>query len=291
MICDICPRKCGVNRSLLPGFCNETNKIKIARAALHYFEEPVISGQNGSGAVFFCGCNLRCIYCQNHAISTGDNAGFNVSKNELPLVFKKLVYAGAHNINLVTPTHYTDVLSEIIPVKHSVPVIWNSNGYERFETLEKLTNKVDVFLPDLKYYDDSLALKYSNAPNYFKVATKALEKMYNMVGDVKIGEDGLIKKGLIIRHLVLPGQIENTIKIIDFIKKNYKDKALFSLMFQYVPPTKDLPDELNRRVNKYEYEKATEYLLASGIVNGFVQDRSSASIKYLPNFDGTGIIK
>lgn len=288
MNCNICPRKCNVNREENTGFCKETNTLKIARAALHHFEEPVISGTNGSGAVFFCGCNLRCVYCQNYDISNSINHGVTVKKEELPNIFNNLINQGAHNINLVTPTHYSHILSDVLVEKPQVPVIWNSSGYESVNTINMLNKKVDVYLPDFKYADNSLAKSLSFAEDYFEVFKKALDTMVNQTGKPII-EDGLIKSGVIVRHLVLPGFIENTKKVIDYIAANFKDDVLFSLMMQYVPIKENEIPSLNRRVKKAEYNLVLEHLYSRGIENGFVQSLSSASKKYIPNFSDFGL--
>ena len=287
MNCNICPKNCNVNRENNKGFCGETNTLKIARAALHHFEEPVISGENGSGAVFFCGCNLKCVYCQNYDISNTINNGTTVSKEELPQIFNSLIAQGAHNINLVTPTHYSAILSEVLEQKFSVPIVWNSSGYEKKETIKSLENKVQVFLPDFKYADNNLAKKLSGAEDYFDVFKSALDEMLNQTGKPVL-ENGLIKSGVVVRHLVLPGFLENTKKVIDYIA-NYKNDLLFSLMFQYVPIKELETPSLNRRVKRAEYNEILDYLYKKGIEDGFVQSLSSASKKYIPSFNLEGL--
>lgn len=287
MNCNICPKNCNVNRENNKGFCGETNTLKIARAALHHFEEPVISGKNGSGAVFFCGCNLKCVYCQNYDISNTINNGTTVSKEELPQIFNSLIAQGAHNINLVTPTHYSAILSEVLEQKFSVPIVWNSSGYEKKETIKSLENKVQVFLPDFKYADNNLAKKLSGAEDYFDVFKSALDEMLNQTGKPVL-ENGLIKSGVVVRHLVLPGFLENTKKVIDYIA-NYKNDLLFSLMFQYVPIKELETPSLNRRVKRAEYNEILDYLYKKGIEDGFVQSLSSASKKYIPSFNLEGL--
>lgn len=287
MNCNICPKNCNVNRENNKGFCGETNTLKIARAALHHFEEPVISGKNGSGAVFFCGCNLKCVYCQNYDISNTVNNGTTVSKEELPQIFNSLIAQGAHNINLVTPTHYSAVLSEVLEQKFSVPIVWNSSGYEKKETIKSLENKVQVFLPDFKYADNNLAKKLSGAEDYFDLFKSALDEMLNQTGK-SVLENGLIKSGVVVRHLVLPGFLENTKKVIDYISQ-FKDEVLFSLMFQYVPIKELETPSLNRRVKRAEYNEILDYLYKKGIEDGFVQSLSSASKKYIPSFNLEGL--
>ena len=287
MNCNICPKNCNVNRENNRGFCGESNTLKIACAALHHFEEPVISGKNGSGAVFFCGCNLKCVYCQNYDISNTINNGTTVSKEELPQIFNSLIAQGAHNINLVTPTHYSAILSEVLEQKFSVPIVWNSSGYEKKETIKSLENKVQVFLPDFKYADNNLAKKLSGAEDYFDVFKSALDEMLNQTGKPVI-ENGLIKSGVVVRHLVLPGFLENTKKVIDYISQ-FKDEVLFSLMFQYVPIKELETPSLNRRVKRAEYNEILDYLYNKGIEDGFVQSLSSASKKYIPSFNLEGL--
>ena len=287
MNCNICPKNCNINREKLTGFCGETNTLKIARAALHHFEEPVISGENGSGAVFFCGCNLKCVYCQNYDISNTINNGTAVKKEELPQIFNNLIEQGAHNINLVTPTHYTDLLSEALEQDFSVPIVWNSSAYEKVESLKKLENKVQVFLPDFKYSDNNIAKSLSKADDYFEVFKQALEEMLKQRGKPKI-ENGIIQSGVIVRHLVLPGFLDNTKKVIDYISQ-FKDDVLFSLMFQYVPIKELEIKSLNRRVKRSEYNEILEHLYKRGIEDGFVQSLSSASKKYIPSFNLEGL--
>lgn len=287
MKCDICPRQCNINNGAL--FCNKASSIKIARAALHHFEEPVISGQNGSGAVFFCGCNLKCRFCQNYEISSND-FGYEVDNNRLISIFNDLKNKGAHNINLVTPTHYTNQLLPILEQDFSLPIIWNSNGYENKQTIKLLKNKIDVFLPDLKYIDNDLSLNLSGAKDYFLIATGAIDEMLKIAPKPVI-ENNLIKSGVIVRHLVLPGFIDNTLKIIDYFAENYKQNALFSLMMQYVPIKEQKEPSLNRRVSFKEYNTVLEHLYKRDIKEGFVQSLSSASKKYIPIFDGEGVIK
>lgn len=281
-ICNLCPKKCGVDRDFKKGFCNQNNDIKISLYQLHKFEEPVISGKNGSGAIFFCGCNMRCKFCQNSKISRG--GGKTVTNEELTDIFNKLINMGANNINLVTPTHYTKKLSEILENNFTVPIVWNSSGYELPESIKLLNEKVDIFMPDLKYSDNDLALKYSFCGDYFEYAKKAIEQMVKQTKPLYINENGIMQSGVLIRHLVLPGQITNTKKIIDYVSKTYKNDVLFSLMFQYIPFNLKNNDPLNRKVNKREYDILTDYLFSSDIENGFVQELSSANKVYIPDF-------
>lgn len=260
-------------------------KIIVSRIAPHYWEEPVISGKNGSGAIFFAGCSLRCAFCQNKAISEG-LLGKSISEEELEQRIKRLVAQGVHNIDFITPSHYLEFLCSFLDGKnYGVPVIYNSGGYDDAEQLENLRGKVQIFLPDMKYVNDETAQKYSRAPHYFEIAAKAVEKMYDLVGDCEYTQDGLLKKGVIIRHLVLPNNIENTFDVIDWFSEFQKGKkVLFSLMSQYTPcsETEEFP-ELQRRVSKEEYDEATGYMLMNGL-DGFRQESDSASDVYIPPF-------
>lgn len=291
--CNICPRKCSVKREALTeygeGFCAVGETPLVARAALHHWEEPPISGTKGSGTIFFCGCNLQCVFCQNHEISRGKN-GKLVTVEELKQIYRKLVEQGAHNINLVTGTHFINAISQSLDEPLPVPVVYNTSGYESPEALKLLKNKVQIYLPDLKYADDSLAARLSKAPDYFSIATKAILEMFDQVGRYDIGDDGIMKKGVIIRHLILPGYLENTKKVIDWVKGNFKDgDVIFSLMSQYTPTNLCEDDNLNRCLTREEYDEIEDYLFDSGIEDGFIQELSSASEDYIPPFDLTGV--
>lgn len=287
MICNLCPRRCGVERSEAVGYCGMPEGLRVARAALHFWEEPVISGEKGSGTVFFSGCNLRCVYCQNHDISTG-GFGREITPARLREIFDDLIAQGAHNINLVTPTHFVPwILPALIP-KLPVPVVYNCGGYERVETLRTLEGKVDIYLPDLKYADGKISGKFSEAPDYFLATTDAILEMYRQVGDYVI-EDGLMQKGVIIRHLVLPGQLENTKACIDWVARTFRPgQVLFSLMSQYTPQP-NARGVLARHVTAAEYRAAVEYMENCGITEGFTQQRTSAKEEYTPPFDLTGV--
>lgn len=287
MICNLCPRRCGVDRSEKTGFCGMPEGLRIARAALHFWEEPVISGTNGSGTVFFSGCNLRCVYCQNHNISA-DGFGKEITPQRLREIFEDLIARGAHDINLVTPTHFVPWILPALTPKLPVPVVYNCGGYESLDILRLLEGKVDIWLPDLKYADDELAGKLSGAKDYFEVAAAAIEEMYRQAGDYII-EDGLLKRGVIIRHLVLPGQLENTKRCIDWVARTFQPgQVLFSLMAQYTPqPGAEGP--LARHVTSGEYRAAVEYMENCGIGDGFTQQRTSAKEEYTPPFDLTGV--
>lgn len=287
MICRLCPRNCGVDRAVEKGFCGMGEELKIARAGLHFWEEPVISGTRGSGAVFFSGCTLRCSFCQNHEISA-QGFGKEVSSERLREIFEELVAQGAHNINLVTPTHFLPWIVPALTPELPVPVVYNCGGYERVETLRALEGKVQVWLPDLKYADDGLAAKLSGAGDYFEVATAAISEMYHQVGPY-VMEDGLIRSGVVIRHLVLPGQLDNTRKVLDWVAEHFAPgQVLFSLMAQYTPQP-GAEGVMARHVTGAEYRAAVAYMENCGIVDGFTQERTSAKEEYTPPFDLTGV--
>ena len=289
--CTLCPRNCAVDRTKnITGFCKAGVLPKVSRAALHFWEEPPISGTKGSGTVFFSGCNLRCVYCQNYEISNSVK-GKEITVSRLKEIYKELIAQGAHNINLVTPGHYTSAILESLDEKLPVPVVYNTNGYDCVENIRKLEGKVQIFLPDLKYSDDTLAVKLSHAPDYFSTAKSAILEMFRQTGPYELDEEGMMKKGVIIRHLLLPGNVENTLRVIDFVAETFKPgEVCFSLMRQYTPHGNiaDFPF-LNRRVNDEEYEKVEEYLFNSGIEDGFLQDEESAGEEYIPPFDNSGV--
>lgn len=291
-VCNICPRKCNAERPLAEngeGFCGLGETPKIARAALHFWEEPPISGENGSGTVFFSGCNLGCIFCQNKKISRG-RFGKAVTPERLKEIYNELIKKGAHNINLVTPTHFANAVLESLEPKLSVPVVYNCGGYESVETLKKFEGKIQIYLPDMKYADNALAKKYSAAPDYFETAKKAIAEMYRQTGKYEIGDDGIMKKGVIIRHLILPGQLENTKRVIDWVKNTFAPgEVLFSLMSQFTPVEGCNKDELYRRLTKEEYDEIADYLFESGIEDGFMQELSSAKEEYIPPFNLEGV--
>lgn len=287
--CEVCPFKCKVNRiEKNIGRCGCDDKVKIAMYSLHNFEEPCISGKNGSGTVFFSNCNLQCIYCQNYKISQ-EHKGYEISIEELANIFIKQQEAGANNINLVTPTMYAYQIIEAIKIAKNnglkIPIIYNTNGYENVETIKALKGYIDVYLPDLKYYNNEIAIKYSKAPNYFKIATDAILEMINQVGSPKFDENGIIKKGVIIRHLVLPGHILNSKHILKWLKENVEGKAMVSVMAQYFPTYKAKEDKyLNRKLTKKEYEEIEEYLYLLNIENGYMQDLGKHEEEYVPDF-------
>lgn len=288
-VCNDCPRKCNVQRKALTdsgkGFCHMGESPVISRAALHMWEEPPISGTNGSGTVFFSGCNLQCIFCQNKKISRG-KFGKEISVNELREIYYDLISQGAHNINLVTGTHFIKAICDSLEEPLPIPVVYNCGGYESIQSLKALEGKINIYLPDLKYADNSLAKRYSNADNYFEIATEAIKEMYRQVGNYVIDENGIMKSGVIIRHLILPGQTENTKKVIDWVKENFNEgEILFSLMSQFTPIENCNTDSLYRRLTQKEYDEIEEYLFDSGIEDGFMQELSSASEEYVPPFE------
>ena len=288
--CTLCPRACGVNRTAgQTGFCRMPGKIIAARAAAHYWEEPVISGSYGSGAVFFSGCTLRCAFCQNGVISQ-ENFGKPLSPAGLRAAFERLIDEGCQNINLVTPTHFLPSILPALTPKLPVPVVYNCGGYESVATLRQLEGLVDIYLPDFKYSDDRLAAKLSPAPDYAETAAAAIREMYRQVGAAVI-EDEQMTRGVIIRHLVLPGCIDNSLGVLDWIAETFPKKdVLVSLMSQYVPMgrAKNMPP-LDRRITQEEYDAVLSYLYLLELDNGYTQDFSAATAEYIPDFDLEGL--
>lgn len=289
-VCSICPRKCSVDRSKALGVCSVGNHFVLARAAKHFWEEPCISGKKGSGTVFFSGCNLKCVYCQNYKISH-DCYGKQVSDFQLMEIFDRLIESGAHNINLVNPTHYADRLANVLSeYKSSVPIVYNSSGYESVDTLKKLEGLVDIYLPDLKYINSEKAKKYSNAPDYFPVAAKAIIEMRRQIPRDIFAQDGMMKKGLIIRHLILPMNTNQTLKILSWIKENLGTDTTVSIMSQYTPCGKiESFKELGRKITRREYEKVVEETINLGFHNAYIQQLEAASEDFIPDFDLTGV--
>ncbi len=287
-LCTLCPRKCGRLRP--DGFCRMGENPRVARAALHFWEEPCISGTRGSGAVFFSGCSLRCVFCQNQKISAG-GFGKDISVERLREIFDELIARGAHNINLVNPTHFAGAIAEALDKPLPVPVVYNSGGYDRVETLRMLDGKGQVYLPDMKYAQAELGARYARAADYPEVAKAAIQEMVRQTGPYQLDENGMLVSGVLIRHLVLPGHLQNTRQVIDWVAQTFAPgTVLFSLMSQYTP-CGDLSHtpELNRRLTKREQKAAEEYLFAAGIEDGFVQERASAKQEYIPAFDLTGV--
>lgn len=285
--CTLCPRECKVNRFQHRGFCGERAEIRIARAELHHWEEPCISGTNGSGTVFFSGCSLKCCFCQNYEISA-ENKGFALTPQQLADTFLMLQSMGAHNINLVNPTHFVVQIITALDMckdKLNVPVVYNCGGYEKADVIKQLAGYVDVFLPDLKYYNSEISKKYSCAENYFQKASEAIKTMVNVVGKPLFDENELLKKGVVIRHLVLPSCRHDSIKLMNWLGENFQDdEILVSLMSQYTPIYKcnSFP-EINRRTSTFEYNSVCKELLKFGF-NGYFQQRNSAQTDYIPQF-------
>ena len=289
--CEICPHRCKVNRANgIKGRCKCDDKIKIALASIHNFEEPCISGTKGSGTVFFSNCNLNCIYCQNYEISQLGK-GKEITIHELAEIFLDQQKNNVHNINLVTPTMYALQIIEAIKIAKkqglNIPIIYNTNGYENIEIIKLLNGLIDVYLPDLKYFSNTIAVKYSNANNYFKIATEAIKEMYNQVGTAKFDEEGIIKKGVIIRHLVLPNHIQNSKNILKWIKENMPEDVYVSVMAQYFPTYKAKEDAyINRKLTKKEYKEIENYLYTLNIENGYIQELGEHEEEYVPNWNG-----
>ena len=285
--CSLCPRNCGVNRHETIGVCGAGDKIKLAYYSLHQWEEPVISGTNGSGTVFFSHCNLKCIFCQNKKISTG-GYGKVISNERLKEIFLELQEKGAHNINLVTPTPFVpliaDVLQEIKGKELTIPVVYNTSSYENVETIKIMDGLVDIYLADLKYYSNELGLKYSRCNNYFEVASKAIDEMVKQVGTFEIVDD-LMEKGVIVRVLILPGHIEDSKKIIKYLYDKYHDEVIISIMNQYTPIEKLEYDNLNRKVTDDEYDEVVNYAYDLGVRMAFMQEGETQSKSFIPDFD------
>lgn len=290
MRCEICPRRCNAERTAekAGGVCRMPAGLVVAHAMLHLWEEPVLSGKNGAGCIFFSGCNLGCVFCQNGRISH-ENFGKVITPAHLREIMEGLVSQGAHCIDLVTPTHFTPWVLEALRKPLGVPVVWNSGGYERVETLRTLEGKVQIYLPDLKYAMERPARELSAAPDYFEVGAAAIDEMVRQVGAYKIGDDGLMRSGVILRHLVLPGQMENTKRVIDYVSSHFSPKTvLFSLMSQYTPQPGST-GALARRLNEREYRTAVQYMRDCGLTDGFCQELSSAKEEYTPVFDLQGV--
>lgn len=291
--CRLCPRNCNVNRNNNEvGYCKASNKMKIGGYHLHLWEEPIITGKYGSGTIFFSYCNLRCVYCQNYDISL-NCLGEEITIQRLAVIMIELQNMNASNINLVTPTHYIPLIKEsIILAKDmglNIPIIYNTSGYESVESLKLLEGLIDIYLPDFKYYDNSLG-KYSSVCNYFDVASLALKEMYRQVGKLKYDKDGILQKGIIVRHLVLPSCYDDSKKIVKYLYHEYKDDIIISIMNQYTSVKKLVYDELNQKVSNVEYDKIIDYAYDLGIRNCFVQGDESQSESFIPKFKGDSLI-
>lgn len=288
--CKICPHECNINRNEGKiGRCKSKDKVKIALYSTHDFEEPCISGKKGSGTVFFSNCNLNCIFCQNYEISQ-EGKGKEIEIEELAEIFLKQQKRKVENINLVTPTSYVPQIIEAIKIAKNkglnIPIVYNTNGYEKVETLRMLEGYIDIYLPDLKYYYNELAKKYSKIDNYFEIATKTLKEMQRQVGSSIFDENGIMKKGMIIRHLVLPNNIENSKKVLKWIKENMEDDTYISIMAQYFPTYKAKGNnELNRKLTKTEWEEIEKYIEKLEIKNGYIQELGDHEEEYVPKWE------
>ena len=287
--CTICPHNCKINRTKNPGRCKSTDKIKIALYSIHNFEEPCISGEKGSGTIFFSNCNMNCVFCQNYEISQLGR-GKEITIEELANVMIKQQERNVQNINLVTPTSYALHIVEAIKIARKkglkIPIVYNTNGYESVETLKLLEGYVDIYLPDLKYYYDDLAKKYSKVDNYFEIATKTIQEMYRQVGAPVLDENGVMKKGLMIRHLILPNEVQNSKKVLKWIKENIDSNVYVSIMAQYFPTykAKKIP-EIARKITKEEYEKVENYLYELDLENGYIQELGEHEEEYVPTWE------
>ncbi len=292
--CTICPRNCKVDRNLgKKGYCRENGEIKIARAALHMWEEPCISGEEGSGTVFFSGCAMGCVFCQNRNIAT-DEVGKIVTIERLAEIFLELQGQKANNINLVTPSHYVYQIREAIKLARdgglTVPIVYNSSAYEKVETLKVLDGFIDIYLPDMKYYEEAIAMRYSKAKNYYETAKAAIAEMVRQVGLPEFDVNGHMTKGVIVRHLALPGYLKDSKKIIKYLYETYGDLIYISIMNQYTPlPHVREHKEINRKLTKEEYEELIDYAISLGVENGFIQEGETASESFIPAFDYEGV--
>ena len=291
--CEICPRKCKVNRYEKKGYCRCDDKVRIALVSKHYFEEPCISGRNGSGTIFFSNCNLNCIFCQNHDISQGGK-GIDVTVERLAEIMLEQQKRGANNINLVTPTMYVEQIIKAIDIAKknglNIPIVYNTNGYEEVETIKKLNGYIDIYLPDFKYFTNELAIKYSKAPNYFEKVTSALIEMQSQF-DEYVFDGEIMKKGMIVRHLVLPNHIQNSKNVLKWIKDNLRKDIYVSVMAQYFPTYKAIGDELiGRKLSFSEYRKIEQYFYSLDIENGYIQDLGKHEEEFVPDFNMNNVI-
>lgn len=292
MNCELCPRRCRVDRVNHFGFCGAGENLKIALVSLHKWEEPCLVGKFGAGTIFFSHCNLKCVYCQNFSISH-EGFGAEISVERLAEIFFEQQQRGAANIELVTPTHYTDKICAAIDIAKTrglnLPIVWNSNAYENLETLELLRGRVDIFLPDVKYFDDTAAQNFSSAPNYFEIASAAVRKMFELVGSPKFAGD-LMTRGVIVRHLVLPNFRRDAMKILDWLIENFGDKIFISLMNQYTPIFRAHEfKKINRTLTTFEYQSVVDYAINLGVKNCFVQVGKASGENFIPNFDLRGV--
>lgn len=294
-ICNLCPRNCNINRNNSLGFCKASNIVKVARCSLHYYEEPSISGKEGSGAVFFSNCNLKCCFCQNFNISTKQK-GIEISVDRLSNIFLELQKQGANNINLVSPTIYILQIKEaIIKAKNRgliIPIIYNSGGYEKVESLKLLEGLIDIYMPDFKYFSNVSSLKYSKCKDYVENAKLAIAEMYRQVGKNKFNNNNIMTKGLIVRHLIIPGLNKESKQILNYLYNKYRDNIYISIMNQYTPleNVKNYP-EINRKITKKEYNDIINYAIELGIENAYVQDDGTQNDSFIPEFDYTGVLE
>lgn len=291
--CTLCPRACGADRSVSRGFCKESSVLRAARASLHMWEEPPLSGKTGSGTVFFSGCNLGCVFCQNHEIAH-ENKGKPISPERLAEIFLELQAKRAANINLVTAVHFVPHVIRALDIAKinglHIPVVYNSSGYEAVDTVKRLSGYIDVYLPDYKYRDSDLARRFSGAYDYPIVAEKAIEEMVSQIGDCVFDENGMMQRGVIVRHLVLPRHTDDSMAVLEYLHRTYGDRIYISIMSQYTPVRKyEKYPELSRKLTTYEYEKVVNFAQRIGIKNGFLQSGEAAKESFIPSFDGIGI--
>lgn len=291
--CSLCPRMCNIDREVTTGYCGVKQTLRVARAALHFWEEPCISGEEGSGAVFFTGCNLRCVFCQNYQIARAEQ-GKEITVERLSEIFLELQEKKANNINLVTATHYVPQVVEALKMAKSqglhIPVVYNCGGYETVETLNLLEGLVDIYLPDFKYVDSERAKRYSHAENYPEAAKTALAEMVRQQPEAEFDERGIMKKGVIVRHLMLPGGIKDSKAVVKYLYETYGNQIFVSLMNQYtpLPHVTDYP-EINRKLKKFEYDRLVDYAIALGVENGFIQEGETAEESFIPAFTNEGV--
>ena len=292
--CTLCPRNCKANRTDgKTGFCRQTDELRVARAALHFWEEPCISGSKGSGTIFFSGCTLGCIYCQNRSIALGES-GKTITPQRLTQIFFELEEQGAHNINLVTPTHYVPTIAKCIANAKqkgiTIPFVYNTGGYEKADTLKLLDGLIDIYMPDFKYWSESTAKNFSFAADYPQAAKKAIEEMVRQCPECVYDDEGIMQKGVIVRHMLLPKHVYEAKRILTYLHESYGEKIVYSIMSQYTPITRfDSFDELNRKVTKKEYDSLVNYAIELGIENAYIQDGEAASESFVPPFDNFGV--
>lgn len=297
--CMLCPRGCGADRSIKTGVCNSTDKCKIVRAALHYWEEPCISGKNGSGTIFFAGCTLGCVFCQNYAISDGKSQyGVEVDVDRLVEIFFELEAKGANNINFVTPTHYMphirDAIKRAKEKGFKLPFIYNTSGYEKAESLRELNGLIDVYLPDMKYFDTELAARYSKAPDYVERVMSAIKEMVRQTGAASFDENGMIQRGVIVRHMILPAHTKDSKNVIKYLYDTYGDDIYISIMNQYTSVQTDRMKnypELGRSITAREYDKVIDYAVELGVTNAYIQEGETCKESFIPDFDGEGCLR